>query len=100
MAASAERSRAIFLPSCVTCARQLRKEPAVPRRAKLALLAAAVCARSPIDLIPRFLPVIGRRNNVVGVALALRCAARGIPRPVLLQAWPEDSQLLERILRR
>jgi len=32
------------------------------------------------------------------VALALRYAARSVPRPVLLDAWPADSRLLERLL--
>jgi hypothetical protein len=32
------------------------------------------------------------------VALALRYAARSVPRPVLLEAWPADPRLLERLL--
>jgi hypothetical protein len=35
---------------------------------------------------------------VVVVALALRCAARRVPRQVLLEAWPGDPRLLERLL--
>jgi hypothetical protein len=35
---------------------------------------------------------------VVVVALALRYAARRVPRPVLLDAWPADPRLLERLL--
>jgi hypothetical protein len=34
------------------------------------------------------------------VALALRYAARQVPRQVLLDAWPGDLQLLERLLGR
>jgi Protein of unknown function (DUF1232) len=48
-----------FLPACVTCARRLRRHPAVPRRAKVALLVAILWVLSPIDLLPEFLPVIG-----------------------------------------
>ncbi|MGH3336059.1 MAG: DUF1232 domain-containing protein, partial [Nocardioides sp.] len=51
------RQVAEFLPSCVTTARTLRKDPAVPRRAKVALLVAVVWVVSPIDLLPEFLPV-------------------------------------------
>jgi hypothetical protein len=32
------------------------------------------------------------------VALALRYAGRQVPRPVLLDAWPGDTSLLERLL--
>jgi uncharacterized membrane protein YkvA (DUF1232 family) len=92
------RDVAVFLPACVTAARRLRNDPAVPRRAKVALLVAIVWVASPIDLIPEFLPVIGPLDDVVAVVLLLRYAARSIPRPVLLAAWPQDPTLLIRLL--
>ena len=94
------RQVAEFLPACVTTARKLRKDPAVPRRAKVALLVAIVWVVSPIDLLPEFLPVIGPLDDVVAVILLLRYAARSIPRPTLLDAWPTDPRLLERLLGR
>ncbi|TIC82997.1 DUF1232 domain-containing protein [Nocardioides sp. GY 10127] len=87
-----------FLPACVTAARRLRRHPDVPRRAKVALAVAVVWVLSPIDLLPEFLPVIGPLDDVVAVVLLLRYAARSIPRPVLLEAWPSDPALLERLL--
>lgn len=92
------RDAAAFLPACVTAARRLRSNPQVPRRAKIALLVAILWVLSPIDLIPEFLPVIGPLDDVVAVVLLLRYAARSIPRPVLLDAWPEDPALLVRLL--
>src|SRR4051794_12320968 len=87
-----------LLPSCVTTARALRSHPDVPRRAKVAMLVAIVWVASPIDLLPEFLPVIGPLDDVVAVVLLLRYAARSVPRPVLLEAWPGDPALLERLL--
>jgi uncharacterized membrane protein YkvA (DUF1232 family) len=87
-----------FLPACVTTARRLRRHPDVPRRAKVALLVAIVWVVSPIDLLPEFLPVIGPLDDVVAVVLLLRYAARSIPRATLLEAWPGDPALLERLL--
>ena len=87
-----------FLPACVTTARRLRRHPAVPRRAKVALLIATVWVLSPIDLLPEFLPIIGPLDDVVAVVLLLRYAARAIPRDVLLAAWPAEPRLLERLL--
>ena len=55
---------------------------------------------SPIDLIPEFIPIIGPLDDVVVVALALRYAARRVPRAVLLEAWDGDPNLLERLLER
>jgi uncharacterized membrane protein YkvA (DUF1232 family) len=92
------RDLAAFLPDCVTTARRLRRDPSVPRRAKVAVGIAALWVLSPIDLIPEFLPVIGPLDDVVVVALALRYAARSVPRETLLAAWPGNPGLLERML--
>jgi uncharacterized membrane protein YkvA (DUF1232 family) len=87
-----------FLPACLTTVRRLRNDPQVPRRAKIAVLIAGLWVLSPIDLLPEFLPVIGPLDDAVVVALALRYAARSVPRAVLLDAWPADPRLLERLL--
>jgi uncharacterized membrane protein YkvA (DUF1232 family) len=87
-----------FLPACLTTVRRLRNDPRVPRRAKLVILLAGLWLLSPIDLLPEFLPVIGPLDDVLVIALALRYAARSVPRPVLLGAWPADPRLLERLL--
>ena len=92
------RDAAEFLPACVTTARRLRGNDAVPRRAKLALAIAILWVLSPIDLLPEFLPVIGPLDDVVAVVLLLRYAARAIPRETLMAAWPAERRLLERLL--
>jgi len=92
------RDLAAFLPDCVTAARRLRRDPRVPRRAKVAMLVAALWVLSPIDLIPEFLPVIGPLDDVIVVALAFRYAARRVPRAALLEAWPGDPRLLLRLI--
>jgi uncharacterized membrane protein YkvA (DUF1232 family) len=94
----AARELARFLPACVTTVRRLRRHPAVPRSARVALVVAGLWVLSPIDLIPEFLPVIGPLDDVVVVALALRYAGRRVPREVLLEAWPGDRRLIERLL--
>jgi uncharacterized membrane protein YkvA (DUF1232 family) len=89
---------ASFLPACATALRRLRKDPRVPRSAKIAVAIAAVWVISPIDLIPEFLPVIGPLDDVVVVALALRFAARRVPRVAIEEAWPGERRLLDRLL--
>src|SRR3712207_3098690 len=89
-----------FLPACATTMRRLRRHPAVPRSARIAVGFAALWVISPIDLIPEFLPVIGPLDDVVVVALALRYAARRVPREVVLEAWPGDTRIIERLLGR
>jgi len=92
------RDLAAFIPDCVTTVRRLRKDPRVPRRAKIAVIVAGLWVASPIDLIPEFIPVIGPLDDIVVVALALRYAGRQVPREVLLAAWPGEPRLIERLL--
>ena len=90
---------ASVLPACVTTIRRLRKDPRVPRSAKVAIAFAGLWVLSPIDLIPEFLPVIGPLDDVIVVALAFRFAARRVPREAIYEAWPADPVLLDRLLR-
>jgi uncharacterized membrane protein YkvA (DUF1232 family) len=92
------RDLAGFLPACVTTVRRLRRDPRVPRRVKWAVAFAGIWVLSPIDLIPEFLPVIGPLDDVVVVALALRYAARRIPRAALEEAWAGERHVLDRLL--
>jgi uncharacterized membrane protein YkvA (DUF1232 family) len=92
------RDLAAFIPDCVTTVRRLRKDPRVPRRAKIAVAFAGLWVASPIDLIPEFIPVIGPLDDIVVVALCLRYAGRQVPREVILAAWPGEPRVLERLL--
>ena len=92
------RDLASFVPECVTSVGRLRRDPRVPTRAKVVVALAGLWVVSPIDLLPEFLPVIGPLDDVLVVALALRYAARQVPREVLLEAWPGEPRLLERLL--
>jgi uncharacterized membrane protein YkvA (DUF1232 family) len=87
-----------FVPACLTLIRRLRADPRVPRSAKVAIALAGLWVISPIDLIPEFIPVIGPLDDVLVVVVALRYAGRRVPRSVLLEAWPGDPRLFERLL--
>ena len=87
-----------FMPDCVTTVRRLRRDPRVPPRAKIVVALAGLWLLSPFDLLPEFLPVLGPLDDVLVVALALRYAARQVPREVLGAAWPGERRLLERLL--
>jgi uncharacterized membrane protein YkvA (DUF1232 family) len=95
----AAKDLATVLPACATTAKRLRKDPRVPRHAKVVVAVAGLWVLSPIDLIPEFLPVIGPLDDVIVVALALRYAARKVPREVLFEAWPAEPRILERLIR-
>ena len=92
------REAVAVLPNLVTLVRRLRRDPRVPRSVKAVVVLAGLYVASPIDLIPEFIPVIGPLDDVVVVALAIRFAARRVPRPVLQEAWPGDPKTLDRLL--
>ena len=94
----AAKDLATVLPACLTTVRRLRRDPRVPRRARIAVAVAGLWVLSPIDLIPESLPIIGPLDDVIVVALAFRYAARQVPREVLLEAWPAEPRILDRLL--
>jgi uncharacterized membrane protein YkvA (DUF1232 family) len=94
----AARDLATVLPACLTTVRRLRGDPRVPRSAKFAIAIAGLWLLSPVDLIPEFLPVIGPLDDVIVIAVALRYAARRVPRDVLVEAWPAEERILNRLL--
>lgn len=92
------RELAAFIPDCTTLIRRLRRDPRVPRSARVTVGLALGYVLLPVDIVPDFLPVVGALDDVVIVALVLRWAARRVPREAILDAWPGDPGLLERIL--
>lgn len=94
------RDLAGLVPACVATVRRLRRDPRVPGRAKAAVVLAGLWLLSPIDLVPESLPVIGPLDDVLVFALALRYAARQVPREALDEAWPGQPHMLERLLGR
>jgi len=89
------KSSISVLPSTLTFFHRLIRSRSVPRRARLILLAGFLYAVYPVTLIPDFVPVIGKVDNVLALVLALRWSSYMIPSPVLLEAWPGDPSQLK-----
>ena len=89
----------MVLPACVTTARRLRRDPRVPRRAKIAVAFAGLWVLSPIDLIPEFLPIIGPLDDAIVAVLVLRAVLRRTGREIAAEHWRGDPATLERLLR-
>ena len=84
----AVRSAISLLPSTLTLFQRLIRSKALPRRARLVLLLGFLYAVSPVTIIPDFVPVIGKLDNVLALVLALRWSSKMIPSEVLVEAWP------------
>ena len=96
---TAARELATLLPNIVVLFRGIRKDPEVPRGAKLLILVALVWVASPIDLIPEFIPVIGPLDDVVVVALVLRRVIKVSGADVVRRHWKGGDGSLAVLLR-
>ena len=93
------RSLATFIPDCIVLVTRLSRDPRVPRRRKLLLLALVGYLALPIDLVPDFIPVAGQLDDALIVALVLRHFIRAGGEEMIRELWPGPEQSLAMILR-
>ena len=93
------RALARFIPDCIVLVTRLAREPRVPRRRKLLLLALVGYLALPFDLVPDFIPVAGQLDDAIIVALVLRRFIKAGGEPLIRELWPGPEQSLAMILR-
>jgi uncharacterized membrane protein YkvA (DUF1232 family) len=93
------RALATFVPDCVVLVSRLIREPRVPRRRKLLLVALAGYLAMPFDLIPDFIPVAGQLDDALLVALVLRHVIRAGGEPLIRELWPGPERSLQLLLK-
>jgi uncharacterized membrane protein YkvA (DUF1232 family) len=93
------RALARFIPDCIVLFTRLAREPRVPRRRKLLLLALVGYLALPFDLVPDFIPVAGQLDDAIIVALVLRRFIKAGGEPLIRELWPGPEQSLAVILR-
>src|SRR3954463_12039252 len=64
---------------------ELLRDPRVPIRSKAVIAGAAAYMMSPIDLIPDFLPVIGRIDDAAVLVLAVDFFLESVPRSLVME---------------
>lgn len=74
------------------------RDPRAPVKSKAATAAAVALAISPIDLIPDFIPVLGRVDDVLLVAYAVNRLVEQTGIAVLQEHWDGDPRLLSALL--
>jgi uncharacterized membrane protein YkvA (DUF1232 family) len=93
------RALATFIPDCIVLVSRLTRDPRVPRRRKLLLLALIGYLALPFDLVPDFIPVAGVLDDAVLVALVLRHFVRSGGSGLIRELWPGPQTSLAVILR-
>ena len=94
------RGLARHAPDCIILCRRLVDDPRVPARHKLLLRALGGYLALPLDAIPDFIPIIGRLDDALIVALAIRTALRSADAELIRQHWPGPQPAPKSILRR
>ena len=90
---------ATLIPDCIVLVARLVRDPRVPRRRKLLLLALGAYLALPFDLVPDFIPVAGQLDDAIVVAVVLRSVLRRGGTSLLEQHWPGPAQSLRVIER-
>ena len=93
------RALATFIPDCIVLCSRLLRDPRVPRRKKVFLVALAGYLALPFDLVPDFIPVAGQLDDVIIVALVLRSLLRGGGEQLVRTHWPGPDRTLALVLR-
>ena len=93
------RAFATFIPDCIVLVSRLARDPRVPRRRKLLLLALVGYLALPFDLVPDFIPVAGQLDDAIILALVLRSFIRSSGAEVIRELWPGPQDSLALVLR-
>lgn len=88
-----------FIPDCIVLVARLGRDPRVPRRRKVLLLALVGYLAMPFDLVPDFIPVAGQLDDAIIVALVLRRFVRSGGEDLLRELWPGPERSLALIVR-
>lgn len=84
----------MLLPNLAKLLGRLAKDPRIPPRARIFAGAAAAYLVLPIDLVPDFIPVLGKTDDLVLAALALDCLLKEAGGEALREHWDgPDAQL-------
>ena len=93
------RAFATFIPDCIVLVTRLARDPRVPRRRKLLLVALVAYLGLPFDLVPDFIPVAGQLDDAIIVALVLRTLVRAGGPGLVGDHWRGPQRSLDVILR-
>src|SRR6187399_1790968 len=88
------RAFATFIPDCIVLVTRLARDPRVPRRRKLLLLALVGYLALPFDLVPDVIPVAGQLDDAIIVAIVLRSLLRSGGEGLIRELWPGPEQSL------
>jgi uncharacterized membrane protein YkvA (DUF1232 family) len=88
------RALARFIPDCLVLMKRLLADQRVPCRRKLLLVGLLGYLTLPFDLVPDFIPMAGKLDDVIVVALVLRSLVRADGGTLVHEHWPGSQRSL------
>jgi len=96
---SCVKELARVVPELGTLFLRLAHDRRVPLLRRLGLVVLGAYLVSPIDLIPDFIPVVGRLDDAAIAAVVLRGVVRSAGPSVVAEHWPGTTRSLHVVLR-
>ena len=87
----------LALPRLIKLTYRLMRDPRISKRKRIFALGALGYLVSPVDVVPDFVPVIGRVDDVLVVALALRHLLDGADPEILAEHWDGSDDALDTV---
>jgi len=91
------KDAALSLPKLAPLLLRLARDPRVPRRNKLIAAAISAYLVLPLDVIPDWVPGIGRLDDLILVALALDTMLNGVSEEIVQEHWDGSVEALQTI---
>ena len=88
------REAVMLVPNLGKLLARLAADPRVPVRAKVFAGVAAAYAFAPIDVVPDFIPLLGKTDDILLMALALRHVIEEAGVAVVREHWDGPDQVL------
>lgn len=85
------------LPNLGKLCFRLIGDPRVPKRTKIILGIVAVYFVVPFDVVPDWLPGVGRIDDVILLVLTLDAIVNRIPREIVAEHWDGEPDVLDTI---
>ena len=83
------------VPNLLKLSYRLARDPRVPQKQKMFLGAAIAYVVAPVDLIPDFIPFIGRADDVLMLAFALNAMFEAAGEAIVHEHWDGTGDVLE-----
>lgn len=84
----------LLIPNLLKLLYRLAEDPRVPKTEKVILAATAAYVVSPLDFIPDIIPFVGKVDDLVLIALALKRLFNVTGAEIMNEHWDGDQDLL------